>query len=216
MPTAQSNRNITFSGAPSFAEQTPQVAAEHSALWEIDLPAVSALNTGTITTKTDGDTGVATLQTNHTIVTSGALVDVYWAAGSRHGMTATKSVNAISLEGGTGDDLPEEATAVTLCAQLAIDPILIDGDAVEWIAAVYSNPLDTAAKAYLDLHDSGGSEKTYDLVHSAQIGGCGNVANVNGGDENPIAGDSITDGYASHTSASAAKLYLMVLVDPTA
>jgi hypothetical protein len=217
MPTAQSNRNITFSGAPAFAEQTAQISAEHSALWEIDLPAVSALNTGTLTTRTDDDEGVVTLQTGHTIVSSGALVDLYWAGGSRHGMSATKDVNAITLAaGGTGDVLPAEDTAITMCAQLAIDPILIDGDSVEWIAAVYSNPLDTTAKAYLDLHDSGGSEKTYDLVHSAQIGGCGNVANVSGGDTCPIAGDSITDGYASHTSASAAKLYLMVLVDPTA
>lgn len=215
MPTAQSNRSIAFSGY-SFAEQTAQVSAEHSAVWEIDLPANSALNTGTLTTRTDADTGVATLQASHTIVTSGALVDVYWAAGSRHGMTATKSTNEITLDGGTGDDLPDQDTAVTLCAQTAIDPILIDGDAVEFIAAVYSNTTDTGAKAYLDLHDAGGSEKTYDLVHYTQLTGCDNAANVSGGATNPISGDSITDGYASHDSSSAAKLYLLVLSDPTA
>jgi len=217
MPTAQSNRNIVFSGVPSFAEQTPQVSAEHSLLWEIDLPANSALNTGTLTTRTANDDGIATLQTGHTIVTTGTkLVDVYWDGGSRHGMTATKTGNDVQVEGGTGDNLPAGTTPLTLCTQLAIDPILITGDNVEWMAVVYSNPLDTAAKAYLDLNDAGGSEKAYNLVHFAQLGGCENAHNVAGGADNPIAGDDITDGFASHTSASTAKLYLMVLIDPTA
>jgi len=213
--TAQSSTSISVDGL-SFAEQTAQVSAEQIVKTIIDLPANSALNTGTLTTRTDDDTGVATLQANHTIVSSGAKVDVYWDGGSRHGMDAAKSTNEITLDGGTGDAFPIQDTPVTLCAQTEVDPLAIEGDNVEWLAVVYSNPLDTAAKAYLDLHDSGGSEKDYNLVHYQALGGCQNVANVSGGDANPIAGDSIVKAFASHTSAVAAKLYVLPLIDPTA
>jgi len=214
--TAQSSTSISVDGL-SFAEQTAQVSAEQIIKTIIDLPANSALNTGTLTTRTDNDDGIATLQTGHTIVTSGAkLVDVYWDGGSRHGMTATKTDNDVQVEGGTGDNLPAGTTPLTLCTQLEVDPLSIEGDNVEWLAVVYSNPLDTAAKAYLDLHDSVGTEKDYNLVHYQALGGCQHVANVSGGDANPIAGDSIVKAFASHTSAVAAKLYVLVLIDPTA
>ena len=215
MPVAQSNRSITFSGY-SFAEQTPQVSAEHLAVWEVPVAANSALNSGTLTTRTGNDEGVATLQANHTIVTSGALVDVYWTGGSRYGMTATKDVNAITIAGGAGDNLPDQDTAVILCAQIPIDPVAIVGDKLEWLGVVYSNPLDTGAKGSLDIHDSGGSEKQWDLVHYSTLGGCDNVHNVDGGDANPIAGDTITDGFVSHDSTLAGTLYILALIDPTA
>jgi hypothetical protein len=88
--TAQSSTSISVDGL-SFAEQTAQVSAEQIIKTIIDLPANSALNTGTLTTRTDNDDGIATLQTGHTIVTSGAkLVDVYWDGGSRHGHEAAE------------------------------------------------------------------------------------------------------------------------------
>jgi hypothetical protein len=86
---------------------------------------------------------------------------------------------------------------------------------LKWLAVVYSNPSDTTAKASLDIHDAGGSEKQWDLVHYSELGGCDNVHNVSAGGTNPVAGDTIIEGYASHDSASAAKLYILAMIDPT-
>ena len=52
-------------------------------------PSVSAGKAGSLTTRTDNDTGVATLAGGHGIVTSDK-VDVFWAGGRRYGMTATR------------------------------------------------------------------------------------------------------------------------------
>lgn len=214
MPSAQTSKTIMFPGY-TFGETLTPVEAGFAPVWVIDLAANPSTNAGTLTTRTDNDTGVATLNASHTIVTSGALVDVYWTGGHRYGMTATKSGATVTVDGGTGDNLPDQDTAVIVCAQTKIDVLPIDGDQLQWLAVVYSNPSDTGAKASLDIHDSGGSEKQWDLVHYSALGGCDNVHNVSGGATNPVAGDTIIEGYASHDSTSAAKLYIMALIDPT-
>lgn len=214
MPVAQTSKSIMFPGY-TFSETLAPVSAEYAPNWAIDLPANPSTNTGTLTTRTYDDTGVATLNASHTIVTSGALVDVYWATGARYGMDATKDGATVTLDGGAGDALPLQDTAVTVCTQTKIDVLPIDGDQLEWLAIVYSNPSDTDAKASLDMHDSGGSEYQVDLVHYSELGGCDVVHNVNAGAANPVAGDTIVEGYASHNSTSAAKLYILALIDPT-
>lgn len=74
---------------------------------------ISAAKTGTLTGYTDADTGVATLLTGHGIVTSD-LVDLYWSGGARFGMTATVSVNAVTVDGGSGTSLPSTGTALAV------------------------------------------------------------------------------------------------------
>jgi len=73
-----------------------------------------AANAGTLTTRTDANSGLATLSGGHGI-TTGMLVNVIWATGARYGMEATVDVNAVTLEAGLGDDLPDEATALVVC-----------------------------------------------------------------------------------------------------
>jgi hypothetical protein len=92
---------------------------------EVELLAGKA---GTLTTRTDENTGVATLSTGHGIE-SQDVVDVYWPGGLRYGMVATVSVNAVTIEGGTGDALPAAQSAVVLCEQSSIDTDF-DGDLV--------------------------------------------------------------------------------------
>lgn len=75
-------------------------------------PTLAAAKTGTLTTRTDDNTGVVTGLTGHGVATSD-LVDVYWTGGCRYGMAATVSGNAITLDGGAGDNLPVVNTAVT-------------------------------------------------------------------------------------------------------
>lgn len=73
---------------------------------------IPAANAGTLTTRTDNDTGTVTLSGGHTVVNG--RVDAYWADGSRIGMTATVTVNSVVIDGGAGDNLPAQDAAIRL------------------------------------------------------------------------------------------------------
>lgn len=69
--------------------------------------------TGQLTTRTDANTGTLTMAGGHGI-TTGARLDVYWENGSRRGMTVgTVATNSVPIDGGAGDDLPDNLTQIT-------------------------------------------------------------------------------------------------------
>lgn len=75
--------------------------------------------TGTLTTRTDNDTGTLTMEASHGITTS-AVVDVYWSGGARYGMTVgTVSGTSVPIDGGSGDNLPIATTAITAMVPLS-------------------------------------------------------------------------------------------------
>lgn len=126
MPTGA--LSITASLAGISIQNTVQRTADGQFSHEV---AVVAGQAGTLTTRTDDDTGVATLTTGHGVVTSDR-VDVYFTGGKRRGMTATVSVDAVTIDGGAGDALPAQDEAVTVSVCTAIDT-QFDGDDVEMI-----------------------------------------------------------------------------------
>jgi hypothetical protein len=75
---------------------------------------------GSLTTRTDADTGEITMSTQiapHGI-TTGEIVDVVWSRGWRLGMTVgTVSGNSVPIDGGEGDDLPTVASAQVFIPQ---------------------------------------------------------------------------------------------------
>jgi hypothetical protein len=74
---------------------------------------LDAAKTGALTTRTDANTGVLTMDSGHGI-TTGARLDVYWATGRRYGMTVgTVATNSVPIDGGAGDDLPADESAIT-------------------------------------------------------------------------------------------------------
>ncbi len=76
-------------------------------------PTVAAAKSGTLSTRTDNDTGELTMSGGHGIST-GDVIDVYWSGGSRVNMTVgTVAVNAVPIDGGSGDNLPVATTAIT-------------------------------------------------------------------------------------------------------
>lgn len=75
-------------------------------------PTLGAAKTGTLTTRTDNDTGTVTMASGHGFATSDK-IDLYWTGGSRTRMTATVTGDSVVLDGGTGDNLPIATTAVT-------------------------------------------------------------------------------------------------------
>lgn len=75
-------------------------------------PTVAAAKTGTLTTRTDANTGVITMTSGHGF-TTGNKVDVFWSGGSRRNMDATVATDAVTVDGGSGDDLPALNSSIT-------------------------------------------------------------------------------------------------------
>jgi len=67
---------------------------------------------GTLTTRSDDNTGTLTLDTGHGI-TTGQVFSVFWANGAQHRVTAgTVATNSVPIDSGEGDNLPAQGTAI--------------------------------------------------------------------------------------------------------
>lgn len=109
--------SVTIGGA-SFSGSVQKIA-EGSIGQDLQLPAAEA---GSLTTRTDNDTGVVTVgNAGHGITTSDK-VDVYWSGGKRGGMSVTNVTGtAITVDLGAGTNLPSQGVAVTIAKQQTID-----------------------------------------------------------------------------------------------
>jgi len=168
---------------------------------EVALPAGKS---GTLSTRTDDDTGVATLAANHGI-TVDDYVDVYWDGGVRYGMDVTGvEGTAVSIDLGDGDNLPTQDTVIIVTPRVEID-VDFDGDNVEMIAAVCPR------RAHLEfLTDADVSIKVQELTAAEPWSW---VADQ--GVTNPLTGDPVGKIQASCGEATAATLKIGVLYDST-
>lgn len=96
----------------------------------IPLPAGTA---GTLTTRTDDNTGIATLASGHGLQT-GEKVAVFWSGGSRGYMDVTVAGDAITIDGGDGDVLPDQDTVVVVTKMVQVTSDF-DGDDMQAIVA---------------------------------------------------------------------------------
>lgn len=159
---------------------------------------------GTLTTRTDNDTGVVTVGSGHAFATSD-VVDVFWDGGYRMGMVATVAGNDVTVDGGSGDNLPVEDTAVTISERTAIN-VAFDGDDVQLIIAklndegVLSFNPGTSGEVEIHLDDS--EPWSWNLADSSPT--------------NPLAGMSVTQvGVSQKSSADAGTFQLGVIYDAT-
>ena len=161
------------------------------------LPAGSA---GTLTTRTDDDTGVATLAADHGIIDTDT-VDVFWSGGSRYGVDVTSvDGTAVSINVGSGYNLPAEDAAIVVTKQVTID-VDFDGDNVEMI--VVSN----SARVHLDFQESGGTSiAALDIPAHEGWSWCADQ-----GVTNPLTGNPVGKIQASSGEAAAATLKIGVL-----
>jgi len=180
---------------------------------EIDLPAGTA---GTLTTRTDNDTGVVTVA-SHSITTSDT-VDVYWSGGKRYGVDVTATTaTTISIDIGSGDNLPSSSTAVVIVKQVAAN-IQIDGDNAKIVAVSYE--MAPAAGdgfgcrvTFFDAVNGGGSAVGSGL---SLVANAPSVCDITGGATNLYTGNVISSLVASNgSSAYAAKLKVIAEVDST-
>ena len=168
---------------------------------QIALPAGTS---GTLTGRTDDDTGVATLEAGHGLQT-GDVIDIYWSDGMRYGMDATVAVDAITIDGGAGDALPATTTVVVVTKQVQIDSDF-DGDNVKMIVAKCDQ------RAHIDFQDSGSASlAAVELQADEQWYWVDDQ-----GIANPLTGNPVDDIFASNADPdSAATLEVAAIYDST-
>jgi len=183
--------------------------ADGAAIHEIALnPAVA----GTLTTRTDNDTGTITMAEGHGFLNDD-IVDVYWSGGVRYGMTVssqgatTMVVGAVGI--GAGDNLPAEGTALTVAKQQEVT-LNIHGDSLEMFV------IHATGRAHLDIQDAGGSELVVEIpAPSGTTEGEFYVWSTDSGFVNPIASDTIIKALVSTAETAAKTLKIVALKDTT-
>jgi hypothetical protein len=166
---------------------------------------VAAGETGSLSVRTDDDTGVFEAGDSSHGITNGSRVDVYWNSGasSRRGMSVTGvSGLDITIDGGDGDALPAQDTAITVVVPDEID-VSVLGTNVKAIV------LKTAARGHFVFVNSSDTEH---LDVDLAAGKVYEWATGNGTD-NPITGDQVDKMYLSHSGASAAAMQVGILYD---
>lgn len=153
---------------------------------------VAAAKAGTLTGRTDNDTGIATLGAGHDIISTD-VVDIYWADGARYGMTATVAGVAVSLDGGTGDNLPILTTVVTV-KKPQVEQMLVDSATMQSLGA-YSQS--RGRVRFLD----GADAELY--VVDLPTGGKSEVWINGSGVANPVASDIAKVSFSHGISTSA-------------
>lgn len=170
-------------------EQNKQVTVNY----EASAPATLApAKTGTLTTRTNNSDGTLTMTAGHGFLT-GQRLDLYWTGGSRRGVViGTVSVNSVPISGGSGDNLPNSATAITGMVPTSF-PFSFTGDDL-LVLAFYSGAIgmmtivDDADSEILNWYNEGETVREWDTYN---------------GEDNPVAGDVPFSVYLSHGNSTA-------------
>lgn len=200
---------ITMSAAGVNIQKTGSRTGDGLISREIELPAGKA---GTLTTRTDNDTGIVTVASGHGM-TDADTVDLYWSGGRRYGVDVTATgATTISFDLGAGDNLPVETTPVVIVKQVAIN-VALDGDNIQvlGLSFEFASPAITD-DGHVTFKDAAG-----DVIAQLDLeANTPQIYDVAGGQANPFTGDPITNAYASNgCSSSAATLKIISLEDAT-
>ena len=163
---------------------------------------------GTLSTRTDNNTGTLTLGSGHGI-TDGQIIDIYWSGGvQRTATVGTVSGTSVPFDLGIGDNLPIATTAITACIQKAIN-LAIDGDNADILAVILETndkSLRTAANVQF-LDGSSAVIAEIDLVANVP-----QVWDIEGGSANPFTGNPITNLKATQANSTSTETYTLKIV----
>ena len=167
-------------------------------------PSLAAAKTGTLTTRTDNNTGTLTMQSGHGI-TTGAKLDVYWDGGSRYNMTVgTVSGTSVPIDLGGGDNLPTASTAITAMVPEEHDCYVANGTNVVMVVGYCSKA------AYVVFKDDGGNVISGGAL---QIDAANAESWIDGGPgTNPITGSLVQTVALSHGDSTAARTVTAIVV----
>lgn len=207
MPSVQFAQGIQGGGL--VIQQVLNIQADHPNTFEIPIPAGVA---GTLTTRTDNDTGIVTVASGHGITTSD-VIDLYDSAGViiRKDMTVTATGSTtISIDAGSGSNLPSVSGAVVVAKQTLVNTA-IDGDAIQFIAVCLEIPGTQTTKGRAIFEESDDTD-VVELTLTANQPLSWNVA---GGQTNDFAGDPIAKCRASNGNTTAGTLKILSMEDST-
>lgn len=205
MPAAQLIQNLSLGGA-SISPPPVSRTFDYASVHDVTLPSAKPL---TSWVKTDGNTAGGNLPGGHGW--SNGNFDVYWTGGKRLGVPGTISTNALTLDGGTGDDFPASAdTTVRVVPEHHLNA-QIDGDELS-IFGMMLEGLDADAVGSIRFYDADDDLiATLDLARNDPT-----IIDVEGGASNPLAGDPIAYGLASQSSTTqTGQLKILVGADST-
>lgn len=153
--------------------------------------------------KTDANTAACNLASGHGYTSGKA--DVYWTAGMRYDVDMTVSDNALTLDGGVGDDFPESASTDVIVCKVQQINTAIDGDSAKLFV------INSTQRGSVYFEDAvGDSILQIDLVADNPY-----IWNSTSGQTNPLTGDPITVCYASNGTTTAAVLDILSGEDAT-
>lgn len=155
-------------------------------------------------TKTDANTGMALLATGHGF-TTGDVADVSWDGGKRWNLAVTVSGDEVTLDGGDGDDLPANETAVIVSRVVAI-PEDWEGTDLVLLIAEMNQP-----GTLVFMGTDGALPWVHDLAaHEPFLWfrGCG--------PENPLEGGTVTSVHVSVSGTTAGTFTMVGLQDAIA
>jgi hypothetical protein len=175
----------TYSAAgKSFSEQR-NVSGENMFSKETSLPAAKL---GTLTTRTDNDTGLLTMAAGHGFVV-GQKLDLFWEVagvkGTRRNMNVTAvggtGGNDVTVDGGAGDNLPAAATAnIAVTGGDSVDISIDPDDMVAFVMYI-------SGRGNVQFLDAGGVElKAYVFPDSMS-----DIWYKDSGITNPLGGNPI-------------------------
>lgn len=171
---------------------------------EESLPAGKA---GTLTTRTDDDTGTITA-TAHGL-SAGDNIDVFWSGGRRYSMKVSSVTDAniivvgtVAGDIGVGDVLPAATTALVVTKQVVIN-VLIDGDALtngHVTLSLETSDTTLTTKGHALFEDAAGDDiAAINLTANSPI-----VYDIAGGASNPFTGDIIVSAKCTNANSSTA------------
>lgn len=167
--------------------------AEAAVVREVSLPAAKG---GSLSVRTDDDTGTVVADSGSHGISTGNRVDLYWTGGSRRGVTVgTVSGTSIPIDGGAGDNLPSQAADITIVVAQEFDLNVVGND-IEALA-MYAG-----ARGTIVIEDGSGelmARVFEDLDNYIWYDGIGDV--------NPLAGDTATKVFMSQAGESAAATF---------
>lgn len=189
--------------ASAFGQQYTDDQSTTSDMGIPHAPSVPAAKAGSLTTRTDNDTGTLTMDAGHGI-TTGVKLDVYWqnadlTYGSRSNMTVgTVATNSVPIDGGTGDNLPLAAVAVT-AAVPHVENAVVDGDN---LSAILCRSNDSQAIFTFCQTDG-----TTVLLTVRLAAGASYIWNDQSGITNPLAATDVGTIRSSHANTAAETMY---------
>lgn len=204
--TAQVSKSTVIGGMSISSVQNRE--ADNAAAFSPTIPVGTA---GVLTTRTDNDTGTITAA-GHGIPDT-TVVDVYWAGGARYGMvTGSADTDTFVIDGGSGDNLPAQTTALVVSPRFNIN-IALDGDEAELVALkLETADLNSTLRGHVAFFDADDDEIAAMPLTANDV----QLYDIGGGSDNPFTGDPITYARASVSSSTeTGVLRIGVLQDST-